>query len=87
MIGKGDGMGGMAHIGSREDIAPLLRDLHAKSGKRLLHVGVRLGLDHKNMKLWHDGTHVPHIVNLIKLLRFYKATVTIGFEFEGEEQL
>lgn len=69
----------MDHVIDMDDVAPLLRKLRLESGESLRDVAAGAEVNPDSLFTWEKGQHKPLMNNFLKLMKYYGATVTIGW--------
>lgn len=70
----------MEHIRDPKDIAPILLRLRQASGASARQTAADMDVNLSSLLTWEKGRVYPTIENLIKALRFYGETATIGWD-------
>jgi transcriptional regulator with XRE-family HTH domain len=70
----------MRHIGSRQALGQLLKELRQSCGYSYRALSAKTGINPGTLEGWEKARHWPLLNKLNVLLSFYGETVSIGWE-------
>ena len=70
----------MTRITKPGEVAGLLKQWRADSGKSVRAVASETGVNSGSLLLWENGAYVPKVANLLVLAAYYKRSIVFGEE-------